>query len=89
MTDNELLEKSAVEAIRSAAERLNVDPTRFARLLQKGRIADILSALGREEAMAAQRTAMASLTQVYLQFLEEEMRLCQEQVRASGTRPAE
>lgn len=89
MTDNELLEKSAVEAIRSAAERLNVDPTRFARFLQKGRIADILSALGREEAMAAHRTAMASLTQVYLEFLEEEMRLCHEQVRAAGTGSAE
>jgi hypothetical protein len=43
MTDNQLLEKSSVEAVRSAATKLNVDPLRFARFLQQGRIADILS----------------------------------------------
>jgi hypothetical protein len=84
MTDNQLLEKSAVEAIRSAAEKLNVDPMRFARFLQHGRIANILSALGREEAMAAHRAAMSALTQEYLDFLEEEMRLCREQLKAMG-----
>ena len=89
MTDNELLEKSAVEAIRSAAEKLNVDPMRFARFLQQGRIASILSALGREEAMAAHRAAMGALTQDYLDFLEEEMRLCREQFKAMGSGPGE
>jgi hypothetical protein len=82
MTDNELLEKSAVEAIRSAAAKLNVDPMRFARFLQDGRIANILAALGREEAMAAHRAAMSALTREYLEFLEDEMRLCQEQFKA-------
>ena len=89
MTDNELLEKSALEAIRSAAEKLNVDPMRFARFLQQGRIADIMSALGREEAMAAHRAAMTALTQEYLDFLEEEMRLCHEQLRVMGSGPTE
>ena len=89
MTDNELLEKSAVEAIRSAAEKLNVDPMRFARFLQEGRIADILSALGREQAMAAHRAALTAMTQEYLDFLEGEMRLCQEQLKAMGAGPAE
>jgi hypothetical protein len=89
MTDNQLLEKSAVEAIRSAAERLNVDPLRFARFLQQGRIADILAALGREEAMAAHRAEMTAMTQEYLDFLEEEMRLCREQLKAMGSGPGE
>ena len=85
MTDNELLEKSAVEAIRSAAAKLNVDPMRFARFLQDGRIANILAALGREEAMAAHRAAMSALTQEYLEFLEEEMRLCREQFKTASS----
>jgi hypothetical protein len=89
MTDNELLEKSAVEAISSAAERLNVNPMRFARFLQNGRIAEVLSALGREEAMAAHRATMTALTQEYLDFLEEEMRLCHEQLKAMGGGPGE
>ena len=89
MTDNELLEKSAVEAIRSAAAKLNVDPMRFARFLQDGRIANILAALGREEAMAAHRAAMSALTQEYLEFLEEEMRLCREQFKAMASGPGE
>ena len=89
MTDNELLEKSAIAAIRSAAERLNVDPHRFARFLQQGRIAEILTVLGREEVIAAHRAEMASLTQRYLEFLEEEMRLCHEQAKAAGSRANE
>ena len=89
MTDNELLEKSALEAIRSAAVKLNVDPMRFARFLQRGRIADLLSALGREEAMAAHRAEMTALTQEYLEFLEEEMRLCREELLAMGGGPSE
>jgi hypothetical protein len=89
MTDNELLERSAVEAIKSAAEKLNVDPMRFARFLQEGRIANVLSALGREEAMAQHRATMSALTQEYLEFLEEEMRLCREQLRAMGAGPGE
>ena len=89
MTDNQLLEKSSLEAVRSAAAKLNVDPLRFARFLQQGRIADILSALGREEAMAAHRAEMTAMTQEYLDFLEEEMRLCREQIRAMGAGPGE
>ena len=85
MADNELLEKAAVEAIRTAAERLNVDPMRFARFLDRGRIADILDALGRQEALATERARMIALTKDYLDFLEEEMRLCQEQLKASGS----
>lgn len=89
MTDNQLLEKSSVEAVRTAAEKLNVDPLRFARFLQNGRIAEILAALGREEAMAAHRAEMTAMTQEYLDFLEEEMRLCQEQLKAMGAGPGE
>jgi hypothetical protein len=84
MTDNELLEKSAVAAVRTAANRLNVDPLRFARFLQEGRIADILAALGRQEAMVAQQAEMSAMTQEYLDFLEEEMRLCREMLAAMG-----
>jgi hypothetical protein len=89
MTDTQLLDKSSLEAVRSAAEKLNVDPLRFARFLQQGRIADILAALGREEAMAAHRAEMTAMTQEYLDFLEEEMRLCQEQLKAMGSGPGE
>src|SRR5262245_36955643 len=89
MTDNELLEKSAVEANRTAAEKLNVDPLRFARFLQDGRIASVLSALGREEAMARHRATMTALTQQYLDFLEGEMRLCRDQLEAMGGGPRE
>ena len=59
MTDNQLLERASIEAVRSAAEKLNVDPLGFARFPQQGRIADVLSALGREEAMAAHRAEMS------------------------------
>ena len=45
MTDNELLEKAAVDAVRTAAAKLHVDPMRFARFLQEGRIADVLPLL--------------------------------------------
>jgi hypothetical protein len=89
MTDNELLEKAAVDAVRTAAAKLHVDPMRFARFLQEGRIADIMSALGREEAMAAHRAEMSAMTQEYLDFLEEEMRLCREQLKSMGTGPGE
>lgn len=89
MTDNQLLERAAIEAVRSAAAKLHVDPMRFARFLQEGRIADIMSALGREEAMAAHRAEMSAMTQEYLDFLEEEMRLCREQMKLLGTAPGE
>ena len=89
MSDNRLLEKAAVEAIRSAAEQLNVDPTRFARFLDRGKIAEILGALSRQEALANERTATASLTREYLDFLEEEMRLCREELKTMGGRSGE
>src|SRR5690554_2703197 len=66
------LEKAALDAVRSAAERLGVDPFRLARFLGNGKIAEFLSALGRYEAMAVEKDQMAHLTQEYLNFLEEE-----------------
>ena len=39
--------------------------------------------------MAAHRAEMTAMTQEYLDFLEEEMRLCREQLRAMGAGPGE
>lgn len=84
MTQNELLEKAAAEAVRSAADRLGVDPLRLARFLGEGRIAQIVGALGHQEALATERERLAALTRDYLDFLEEEMRLCREELKAMG-----
>ena len=86
MPDNDLLEKAALEAIRSAAKQLNVDPMRFASFLGDGRIAEILNALGHQDVMATERARLGALTKDYLDFLEEEMRLCREELRAMGGR---
>jgi hypothetical protein len=87
MTDNELLEKSALEAIRSAAEKLNVDPMRFARFLQQGRIAGHPLGARSRRGDGRHRAAMTAMTQEYLDFLEDEMRLCRDQLRPWGADP--
>lgn len=66
------LEKAAVDAIRSAADRLGVDPFRLARFLAHGRIADYLQTLGRTGGIELDRKETAHLSETYLSFLEEE-----------------
>lgn len=73
MTDE--LEKAALGAIHTAAERLGVDPFRLARFLAHGRIADFLQALGRAEALQAEKKESGALAARYLAFLEQEERL--------------
>jgi hypothetical protein len=68
------LEKAALEAIASAAERLGVDPFRLARYLAHGRIADFLQALGRGETIDPEDSGIAGLAGSYVQFLGEETR---------------
>ena len=70
----EELEKAALEAISSAADRIGVDPFRLARFLAHGRIADFLQALGRADALQLDRRETLALSTSYLDFLEEEMR---------------
>ncbi len=72
MTEDEL-EKAAVDAIRSAAERLGVDPFRLARFLSHGRMADYLQALGRTQGEIDGRET-TGLSGSYLDFLHEETR---------------
>ena len=67
------LEKAAVEAIRSAAERLGVDPYRLARFLAHGRMVDYLQALGRTP-IEMDRRDPGGPAGGYLDFLDEEMR---------------
>ena len=74
MTDEDL-ERAAVEAISSAADRLGVDPFRLARFLAHGRIADFLQALGRAEALEEAKKESVDLSTSYLSFLDEETRL--------------
>ena len=74
MTDDDL-EKAALDAISSAAERLGVDPFRLARFLAHGRIADFLQALGRAEALEIEKRESVDLSNRYLAFLNEETRL--------------
>ena len=71
MAEDEL-ERAAVEAIRSAAERMGVDPFRLARFLAHGRMADYLQALGRSSGDVDRRDS--GLSGGYLDFLDEEMR---------------
>ena len=71
MTDEDL-EKAALDAISSAADRLGVDPFRLARFLAHGRIADFLQALGRAEALEAEQKESVDLSTSYLAFLNEE-----------------
>lgn len=71
MNDEEL-ERAAVDAIRSAADRLGVDPFRLARFLAHGRIAEYLQALGRSNGLDAERRESMPLSTAYLDFLGEE-----------------
>lgn len=73
---NDDLERAALEAIRSAAERLGVDPFRLARFLGNGRIAEFLQGLGRNDSGVEQKDQAATLVHSYLDFLEQEMHHC-------------
>jgi hypothetical protein len=74
LTDEDL-ERAALDAISSAAERLGVDPFRLARFLAHGRIADFLQALGRAEALELEKRENVDLSTSYLAFLDQENRL--------------
>ena len=69
------LDKAALDAITSAAERLGVDPFRLARFLAHGRMADFLQALGRAEALEAEKLETTALAQRYLEFVRQERAL--------------
>ena len=66
------LDKAALDAITSAAERLGVDPYRLARFLAHGRMADFLQALGRAEALEAEKLETTALSERYLEFVRQE-----------------
>jgi hypothetical protein len=74
LTDEDL-ERAALDAISSAADRLGVDPFRLARFLAHGRIADFLQALGRAEALEMEKRESTDLSSSYIAFLDEETRL--------------
>jgi hypothetical protein len=69
------LDKAALDAITSAAERLGVDPFRLARFLAHGRMADFLQALGRGEALEAGKLETTALSDEYLAFVRQEKKL--------------
>lgn len=69
------LDKAARDAVRSAADRLGVDPYRLARFLAHGRIADFLQALGRAETLEIERQESELLSAHFRSFLQEEQRL--------------
>jgi hypothetical protein len=73
VTEN--LEKAALDAITSAADRLGVDPFRLARFLAHGRIADFLQALGRAEALEIERLETTTLADRYHEFVLQEKTL--------------
>ena len=73
MTDD--LDRAALEAIESAAERLGVDPFRLARFLAHGRIADFLQALGRGEALEMEKLENSALADRYVEFIRQEQKL--------------
>ena len=75
------LNQSAVAALRTAAERVGVDPYRLACFLGQGRLADLLEALGRPNSNAP--TKILGLAEAYLEFLESEIAI-QEGRRPSG-----
>ena len=83
VTDEDL-ERAALDAIASAAERLGVDPFRLARFLAHGRIADFLQALGRAEALEIETKESMELSTTYLAFLDEESRLRQNEGSGGG-----
>ena len=75
------LKEPSVAALRTAAERLGVDPYRLARFLGDGRLADLLEALSRPGPNAPNK--ILGLAEAYLEFLEGEIAI-QEGRRPSG-----
>lgn len=73
-------------ALRSAAERLGVDPVRLAHFLGEGRLADILEAMARPALVGPSK--ILGLAESYLEFLEREIQI-QEGMRPSGARRRE
>jgi hypothetical protein len=73
----------SVAALRSAAERLGVDPYRLAKFLGEGRLADIIEALARPALVGPRK--ILGLAESYLEFLEREIDI-QEGLRPSGRR---
>jgi hypothetical protein len=73
----------SVAALRTAAERLGVDPYRLARFLAEGRLADVLDALARPRSMNPLK--VVGLAETYLEFLEREIEI-QEGTRPNGSR---
>lgn len=71
----------AVAALRTAAERLGVDPHRLARFLGEGRLADVLEALGQPQTV--DRRKVVGLAEIYLDFLDNEIAI-QDGRRPSG-----
>jgi hypothetical protein len=67
------LTTESVAALRSAAERLGVDPYRLARFLGDGRLADVLEALARPAVIGPRR--ILNLAESYLEFLEREIEI--------------
>jgi hypothetical protein len=61
----------AVSALRTAAERLGVDPRRLAAFLADGRIADVLEAVSRPHIYGPRR--VLGLAEMYLEFLDAEI----------------
>jgi hypothetical protein len=77
------LQDQAVAALRTAAERLGVDPYRLARFLGEGKLADVLEAMSRPSNLG--RKKILGLAESYLEFLEREIEI-QEGRRPSGSR---
>jgi hypothetical protein len=65
------LAQHAAAALRTAAERLGVDPQRLAAFLGEGRIADVLEAISRPALFGPRR--VLGLAEAYLEFLETEI----------------
>jgi hypothetical protein len=77
------LQTQCVAALRSAAERVGVDPYRLALFLGEGRLADILEALARPGLVGPRK--ILGLAESYLEFLEREIEI-QEGLRPGGRR---
>ena len=63
------LDAEAAKALRSAAERLGVDPHRLARFLANGRLGDIVEAIGKP----TDDGRRLQLAEEYLRFLDQEI----------------
>ena len=69
------LKREARSALIGAAERLGVDPFRLARFLSNGRLADILTKLRVAKVQDPDAVVNVTLTESYLEFLEQEIAL--------------